>query len=245
MDPTALKAVPASYWLGAAGTLSVSLIVGAASGLLRKRSGMKTRETAESGWLRVLPDHSRREWFLAGLFLLCTSGLPLVALAAHIYTEHEWAGGGQALLVLSLGIALAEVAWTARSIIAFKTVGDADVRITLAPITRDTDFSLRIDIPARTSAQSEIIARIVCIEHAVVHFGRFTHVNHTTVREIPLTLAATSRESGRCLAVTQLRIPSENCPPSGRGKSFNHTYEWLLRVELEKSARSVFPLDVI
>lgn len=230
------------------GNITLSLIVGFGSGLLRKRVRMKTVAATEAEWLKLCPDHSRYEWFIAGLYLLGTTGIPLLVVSARFfYAEAAGASGGRAFLALAACIALAEAAWTARSYLALKTLGDADVQLTLAPIKRGEPFELRIAVPAGNPAQSEIAARIICIEHALLHFGRFAHMKHTNVREIPLAIASACDGAGRVAGTAQLRVPAENCPPSGHGKSLNYTYEWQLRVELPggKNASSVFPLDVV
>ncbi len=242
MDATSL------YWFGALGFVVASIVIGMATGILRRRSRMKTiPSNASDGW-QLLQIQSRRQRYLAGLYIFCTTGLPLIGLSAHWYSRQELNGGGRAFVILSAVLASAEVIWLIRSFLDYRYTGDARVQLSCAtPLKRDDDFTLRINIPARDAAPAEIVGRIVCIEHAVVHFGRFTHMKHTTVREIPLNLAAARSADGRLAGEIRVRIPAENCPPSGRGKSFNHTYEWQLRVDLAggKNAQSVFPLDVM
>lgn len=239
--------MPSSYWYGALWIALFSIGCGLGTGLLRTRKRMKILRTGESVWQQILPDRTRREWMFASLLIFFTSGLPFIALAVHL-AAHELAGSGsRAFIILAIGIAAAEAFWVLTAFRNHQSLGDARVSVKQPVLQRDEDVEIQIEIPARGSAPAEIIARVVCIEHAVYHMGRYTQMCHRVFKEEPIRVAAENAGGNWVAGTGRVRFPAESWPASGYGKSLNFTYEWKLIVELHKTRPryTVYPLHVV
>ena len=245
MDSTVVKSAPQLYWVCACGAAAFSLGVGFATGLIRKRRRMKTIAQSENGWRELLPNQSRSTRRAGALFLVLTSGLPLLVLSALLWPWRELDGGGRTFVVISLSVVIVELVWLVRAIIACRASDDARVFFQAERVTRDQEFAWRVSVPAR-GGNTEICGRVICIEHAVVHQGRFTHIDHRIVREQPLRLTGHPAGEDRLAAEGALHFPTERWPASGPGKSLNFNYEWQLHVELpgRPGQVTIFPLDV-
>ena len=245
MDPAPLKDTPAVYWFAALGVVVFSVTLGLATGLFRRRTRMKT-VPVDGARLRIRPDRSRREHVRAAALLCVSAGIPLLALASRLASHHELDGGGKTFVALAVLIAGFGLVWLARSLVALQAGDDAIVTVARVPLRRDDDIDFRIEIPRAAGTTRAISASVVCIEHAVIHMGRFTHMAHRVVNEMPLLLDAGSTPAGGATGQLTVRFPAASWPASGPGRSLNYTYEWVLRVELPGSGTALtrFPLEV-
>jgi hypothetical protein len=240
--------MPANYWFNVLFVAVISIGLGLATGVLRKRKRMQAFPSDVSGWLQILPDHTRRERLCASIVMFCTSGVPLLLLSA--YAAWHYAGGGavRSFTMLAIAVAAAEVFWVILGFRAYsKSPDDANVALETAPLRRDEELQLNIEVPVHGQLPTEIVARIVCIEHAVFHVGRYTQMSRRVLKEESVHIAVARNLTRYAAGTGRIRLPAESCPASGHGKSLNQHYEWQLRVEHPgaKGQCSVFPIEVV
>ena len=160
--------------------------------------------------------------------------------------------GGYLFVTLAAAIGLGEAAWIGIAWRALSTTGDSRVSVSRAQMQRGETFELRVEVPAPRGARivSELEARVLCVEHAVVQYGRFTQLAKRVVDERVFKLTEeTAVPPGEVLRGTgKLYFAATSAwPPSGYGRNTNFRYFWELRVELPgaKELNSVYPLEVV
>ena len=251
MGYTSFNVEPAVLWFIAMGLGTAALSVRAIVRTLRKRTRTRPADAAQPGWRRILPDCSKRERVIDSATLFALSGLPYLALAAVMLGRPTINGEGWTFVVMAAAIAAFEAALLVRAILASQVGQEPVVAISAAPIPRNTDLKLRVEIHApdanSPAGTREIFAQVVCIEHAVIHQGRFTTMAHRVFNDRALKIAGHLVGQDRLAGEQDIRFNAAAWPASGPKNLGNQTYEWQLQIELPgtKNKRVIFPLEVV
>ncbi len=243
---------PGWYWAaaGAASCLLAGIFI-LTNRITLPRKKMSLRPLTGATSFLLLPQQTPRERLYTALFLLISIALPFLILAAQfeiatsftLLAAHQFCA---AAILLTLAL-IAPVALRAR---ALDHQGDCQLTIDRAALVLDTPFTLHATITARKPLQiTRWQVRLVCVEHILMHSGRYSHHVTRPHREIlatlagPTTLSAQQSLSGSAT----LRADSKEHPPSGQTSvaTYPH-YHWEIRLELTGSLNStaIYPITL-
>jgi hypothetical protein len=240
------------YW-GAAGALLV-LWSGAraflqSAGRSVNKANARTADACGRFLLRAnvgLRDGVKQSWLL-----LLLTGLPMAALAVHLVVVMQpvqgWGAVFVAFALLMLAGAIIALWWASK---ASSYIGDPRLSIRPMPLQRGEDFSVNVEVDIyRALPDADVVVHVICLEHALMHTGRFTQFVKKIVSQKSLhVLNHVTAAAGSVLAGSGvLQFDPAETPASGqRGITMYPRYTWEARVELAGTRKfvAIFPLEV-
>jgi len=137
-----------------------------------------------------------------------------------------------AALLLWLAIRCARTFWRTRNI--------PTIQIALSTPTPHMDDPLTIHFLLATTTPSPTLdVRLVCIEHALLHIGRYVHLAVRPKHELTLQLAPSQNTHAATVIVDSIQFP-----PSGQwGNTMYPFYHWEIQVR-HATMTITYPLTI-